>query len=86
MQCSCQKEVIEKIAKNNDYIIAIKGNQKYMFEGVKELFDLSAGFKPVTYHIKAESDSFLNAKQEKKELTPKLLIKVMGELKQETMH
>ena|GEM_PF-3358814 len=86
MQCSCQKEVIEKIAKDNDYIIAIKGNQKYMFEGVKELFDLSAGFKPGTYHIKAESDSFLNAKQEKKELTPKLLIKVMGELKQETMH
>ena len=86
MQCSCQKEVIEKIAKNNDYIIAIKGNQKYIFEGVKELFDLNAGFKPGTYHIKAESDSFLNAKQEKKELTPKLLIKVMGELKQETMH
>ena len=46
MQCSCQKEVIEKIAKDNDYIIAIKGNQKYMFEGVKELFDLSAGFSP----------------------------------------
>ena len=57
-----------------------------MVEGLKGLFDLSAGFKPVTYHIKAESDSFLNAKQEKKELTPKLLIKVMGELKQETMY
>ena len=86
MQCSCQKEVIEKIAKDNDYIIAIKGNQKYMFEGVKELFDLNVDFKSVTYHIKAESDSFLNAKQEKKELIPKLLIKVMGELKQEIMH
>ena len=24
----CQKEVITKIAKNNDYIIAVKGNQK----------------------------------------------------------
>ena len=72
--------MIEKIAKNNDYIIAIKANQKSMFEGVKELFDLSAGFKPVTYHIKAESDSFLNAKQEKKELIPKLLIKVLGRI------
>ena len=47
---------------------------------LKELFDLSAGFKPVTYHIKAESDSFLNAKQEKKELIPKLLIKVLGRI------
>ena len=27
-----------------------------MFEGVKELFGLSAGFKPVTYHIKAEKE------------------------------
>ena len=40
MQCSCQKEVIEKIAKN----------------------------------------------QEKRGLLPKLLIKDMGELQQETMH
>ena len=38
----CQKEVIAKIAKNNDYIIAIKGNQRYMFEGVKELFECKA--------------------------------------------
>ena len=44
MQCSCQKEVIEKIAKNNDYIIAIKGNQKYMFEGVKETHELKLGY------------------------------------------
>ena len=86
MQCSCQKEVIEKIAKDNDYIIAIKGNQKYMFEGVKELFDLNVGFKSVTYHIKAESDSFLNAKQEKRGPLLKLSIKDMDELKQETMH
>ena len=57
-----------------------------MVEGLKGLFDLSAGFKPVTYHIKAESDSFLNAKQEKRGLLPKLLIKDMGELQQETMH
>ena len=57
-----------------------------MFEGVKELFDLSAGFKPGTYHIKAESDSFLNAKKKKRGLLLKLLIRDMGELKQETMH
>ena len=38
----CQKEVIAKIAKNNDYIIAIKGNQRYMFEGVKQLFECKA--------------------------------------------
>ena len=40
----CQKEVIEKIAKDNDYIIAIKGNQKYMFEGVKETHELKLGY------------------------------------------
>ena len=32
--------MIEKIAKNNDYIIAIKANQKSMFEGVKETHEL----------------------------------------------
>ena len=57
-----------------------------MVEGLKGLFDLSAGFKPVTYHIKAESDSFLNAKKKKRGLLLKLLIRDMGELKQETMH
>ena len=44
MLCSCQKEAIEKIAKDNDYIIAIKGNQKYMFEGVKETHELKLGY------------------------------------------
>ena len=35
----CQKEIITKIAKDNDYIIAVKGNQKTMFEEIKELFE-----------------------------------------------
>ena len=51
-----------------------------MFEGVKELSDLSAGFKPVTYHIKAESDSFLNAKQKKRSFLLKLSIKDLGRI------
>ena len=57
-----------------------------MFEGVKELFDLSAGFKPVTYHIKAESNSFLNAKQKKRGFLLKLSIKDMVGLKLENIH
>lgn len=35
----CQKDVIEKMSKNNDYVVALKGNQKTMFEEVKELFE-----------------------------------------------
>ena len=33
----CQELNDLYIAKNNDYIIAIKGNQRYMFEGVKDV-------------------------------------------------
>ena len=45
--------MIEKIAKNNDYIIAIKANQKSIFEGVKELFDLCVSLK--AHHIPYKS-------------------------------
>lgn len=46
------------MAKGNDYIIAIKGNQKSMFESVKELFDLCELKARHILYI-AENNSFL---------------------------
>ena len=34
----CQKEIVKKIAKDNDYILALKGNHPLMEQEVKEFF------------------------------------------------
>ena len=34
----CQKEIVKKIAKDNDYILALKGNHQLMEQEVKEFF------------------------------------------------
>ena len=34
----CQKEIVKKIAKDNDYILALKGNHPLMEQEVKDFF------------------------------------------------
>ena len=38
----CQKEIVKKIAKDNDYILALKGNHPLMEQEVKDFFLSSA--------------------------------------------
>ena len=39
----CQKEIVKKIAKDNDYILALKGNHPLMEQEVKDFFHKGHG-------------------------------------------